>query len=88
MTNIEKKIRPEIFEKLENGELRFDLRLADFDVVPGDTIVYKEWDPDKKEYTGRSAEKTVSKVSSTKDFNFWTDEDILRYGFHAIRLTK
>ena len=89
MANIEKKIRPEIFEKLTNGEMHLDLRLADFDVEDGDTIEYKEWDADKKEYTGRSETRTVEGVVSSKqDLDFWSDEEIAKYGFHAIRLSK
>ncbi|MBI5071763.1 DUF3850 domain-containing protein [Candidatus Falkowbacteria bacterium] len=44
---IEKKIRPEFFDKISNGEKNFELRLADWECAPGDVLVLREWDPEK-----------------------------------------
>jgi len=67
---IEKKIWPEYFNKVASGEKTFEFRLADFDIEKGDTLVLKEWDPNTKEYIGRSVEKQVTMVLRTKDDNF------------------
>lgn len=59
---IEKKAWPEFFEPVFTGKKHLDLRLRDFDVAEGDTLVLREWDPETKEYTGREVEKTVTHV--------------------------
>ena len=82
---IEKKIWPEFFEKVKSDEKRFEIRLADFECNPGDVLVLREWDPIKKEYTGREIKKEVDYVSKTKDVKFWTEEDVDKYGFQIIQ---
>jgi len=81
---IEKKIRPEFFDKISSGEKKFELRLADWECAPGDTLVLREWDPDKKDYTGRVLEKEVSYVLKTKDVKFFTPEEVEKYGWQII----
>lgn len=78
---IEKKIWPQFFEKVKSGEKTFEVRLADYDYNIGDVIVLKEWDPDKKEYTGREIRKTISYVALTKDMRYWSDDEIDAKGF-------
>ena len=53
MKIIKKKTWPEYFELVLAGKKRFDLRVADFDIEEGDTLVLEEWNPKTKEYTGR-----------------------------------
>ena len=81
---IEKKIWPEYFEKVQSGEKKFELRLADWECNPGDVLVLREWDPATGEYTGREAEKEVTYVLKTKDIRFWTEEEVDQYGFQVI----
>lgn len=83
---IEKKIWPEYFQAIADGKKKFELRLADFDVQEGDALLLREWDPEIKTYTGREIEKEVSFVIKTKDLNFWTSEEIEKYGFQIISL--
>jgi hypothetical protein len=71
MAIIRKKVWPESFDLVVSGKKRFDLRLADFEIAEGDTLVLEEWDPETKAYTGRSVEKKVDYV-----FNF----DLDKYG--------
>ncbi|MBN2095273.1 MAG: DUF3850 domain-containing protein [Candidatus Aenigmarchaeota archaeon] len=63
---IEKKSWPDLFERALSGKKKFDLRLADFDCSPGDTLLLKEWGPRKKSYTRRVLEKKVAFVMNTK----------------------
>ncbi len=42
---IEKKCWPEFFQKLADGTKTYELRLADWECNPGDTLVLREWDP-------------------------------------------
>lgn len=62
MARIEKKAWPELFEPVFSGKKKFDLRLRDFELSEGDTLVLREWDPEKAEYTGRQVEKTVTYI--------------------------
>jgi len=84
MTKIEKKVWPEYFQKILNGDKNFELRLADFDCNIGDTLSLKEWDPKTKKYSGRTIDKIITYVLKTKDMKFWPKEDIEKYGFQII----
>ena len=81
---IEKKIWPEFFHEIMVGNKTFELRLAVFECNPGDILALREWDPDIKEYTGRVLEKEVTSVLRTKEVNFWSEEDIEKFGFQII----
>jgi len=81
---INKKIWPEYFQKILDGDKTFELRLADFECQPGDTLVLEEWDTEIKKYTGRKIKKEVTYVLKTKDVKFWPSEDIAKYGFQII----
>lgn len=86
MATIEKKCWPEWFEKVLSGEKDFEIRLADFEIKEGDTLLLREWDPKTKQYTGREVRKTASIVSKSKDWKVWTKEEIDKYGFYVIGL--
>lgn len=86
MRRIEKKTQPYLFEKVLSGDKQFDLRIAEFECEVGDTLVLREWDPEKKEYTGRELEKEVTFVVKTKDLKFWSQEDINELGFLVMSL--
>ncbi|MEK6951282.1 MAG: DUF3850 domain-containing protein [Nanoarchaeota archaeon] len=81
---IEKKVWPEYFQKILEGVKTYELRLADFECVPGDTLVLKEWDPQTRNYTGRVIEKRVTYVGKTKNLPFWSKEEIEQHGFQII----
>jgi len=80
----EKKILSQYFQKIFTGDKTFELRLADWDCSPGDVLVLREWDEDKKEYTGRALEKTVTYVLKTNDINLWPKEDVEKFGYQII----
>lgn len=81
---IEKKTWPSLFRHLVSGKKSFDLRLADFACKPGDVLVFREWDPLKKRYTGRKLKTKVNYVMKTKKLKFWSKSDIEKYGFQII----
>jgi ribosomal protein S17 len=81
---IEKKVWPKYFQKILVGVKKFEVRLNDFECNIGDVLVLREWDPEKKEYTGREIEKDVSYVARTKGLEFWSKEDIDKHGFQII----
>jgi len=88
MARIEKKIWPEEFEEILGGKKKYELRLADFDVNEGDTLVFMEYDPWKKEYTGKNVEKRVTYVGKLRvdKLPYYSKEDIEEYGLQIISL--
>ena len=79
-----KKVWPEYFQKIFEGKKTYELRLADWKCNEGDILVLQEWDPKTKEYTGREIEKEVTYIGKTKDFTFWSKEDVEKYGYQII----
>ena len=87
MAIINKKIWPEYFEAVASGKKKFELRLDDFDVAEGDTLVLEEWDPKTKAYTGRKTEKKVTYVGKFRtDKLFWPEDEIREKGIQIISL--
>ena len=82
---IEKKVLKKYFQLILDGKKTYELRLANFECNEGDILVLKEWGEDKKEYTGRVLEKTVTYVG--KNVNnppFWSKEEIEKHGLQII----
>ena len=79
MAVIEKKIWPEFFKEVKKGKIRIEIRLADFHVEEGDDLVLKEWNPKKKEFTGKKVKFKVKKV-------YRVPEDLIR--FYPLHLLK
>ncbi len=89
MKEIHKKIWPEYFEAVLSGKKNFELRLNDFDVNEGDTLILEEWDPKTRQYTGRSVARRASYVGRwTLDdlAKFWPETDIREKGIQIISL--
>lgn len=85
MSVIEKKISPEYFEQINSGQKTFELRLADWKCKPGDTLVLREVDKDRK-YTGRELRKKVGYVLKTKNLSFFTPDEVEEHGYQIISL--
>lgn len=83
---IKKKILPQYFDKIASGEKKFELRLADWNLNPGDTLILEEYDPNTKKYTGRTLKTTATYILKTKDCQFWPQEDIDKHGFQIIQI--
>lgn len=83
-----KKVWPEYFEKIISGKKKFELRLADFDVNEGDTLVLEEWDNITKHYTGRKTNIVATYILKTKKVPFWTQEEVEKYGFQIIQFEQ
>ena len=90
MSIIKKKCWPEWFEKFCSGERTFELRLADFDLKNDDFLVFEEYNPKTKQYTGRQATFKCKKVehSAQNPLQFYNVEDVRKYGFWIIELEK
>jgi len=85
MATIEKKIWPQYFELVKSGRKKYEFRLADFDVKEGDTLILKEWDPDKMDYTGREITKKAGYTIKFDLDDFVQKEEIEKKGFYIIQ---
>lgn len=83
---IRKKIWKEYFEKVANGQKKFEVRLADFEANEGDTLFLEEWDNKKNRYTGRRVETKISYVVKTKELPFWNQEEIEKHGYQILQI--
>lgn len=89
MAIITKKIWPGYFDSVASGKKKYEIRLNDFDIAPGDTLVLQEWDPRTKEYTGREVRKKIVSVNSftMEDFeSWWPAKDIREKGLLILQL--
>jgi hypothetical protein len=86
MATIHKKSYPPYFEQVLKGEKKFDLRLADFEANPGDTIIFEEYDPATRKPTGRVSAHRVGYVLNTRDLEYWSAADVARHGFVVMQL--
>jgi len=80
----DKKVWPEYFQQILDGNKKFELRLADWKCKTGDTLLLREWNPKTKKYTGRTLEKKITFVIRTKDIHFWPEEEVNKYGYQII----
>lgn len=86
MKIIEKKILPEYFRLIKSHKKNVETRLADFKISAGDNLVLKEWDPKKKQYTGRSLRRKVRAVNHTYAHIIYSPAQIKKYGLITIEL--
>ena len=83
---IKKKTWPKFFEEILDGKKKFELRLADFDIKKGDTLILEEYDPSTKKYTGRTIRKTEGFVTKFNPLEAHNVEEIKKFGFWEIQL--
>jgi hypothetical protein len=57
------KTWPVYFQAVVTGEKTFEIRKDDRDFKVGDILMLHEWDPETKEYTGRSTRKRVTYIA-------------------------
>lgn len=86
MAIIKKKIWPEYFKAVASGKKKFELRLNDFNVEEGDTLVLEEWDPKTKKYTGKKIEKRVGYILKFNLDDFGQEEKIKEKGIVVMQL--
>ena len=87
MKIITKKSYPDLFEKVLAGEKTFDMRVADFDIQPGDVLEQIEVNYDGTP-TSRKVRHVVGEVLRTKEVDFWKQEDIDQYGYQVMSLAE
>jgi predicted phosphohydrolase len=83
---IEKKTWPDFFVKLLRGLKNIDVRINDFIVNVGDVIVFREYDPVKKEYTGRKVSRVVTEAHEVDINRFYKMRNIKKKGLLIMSL--
>lgn len=87
MAIIHKKAWPEWFEAVASGKKKYDLRLNEFEIAEGDTLVLDEWDPAIRAYTGRSLEKRVTYVRKFQINDLpWPEDQVKAKGIVVMSL--
>lgn len=81
---VRKKTWPDLFQLMLDGKKTTDLRLADFEINEGDTLILEEYDPKTRSYTGRVLKKRIKNLNKVKLTDFHTIEDISRHGHWVI----
>lgn len=84
MTEIIKKVLPKYFREIKKGKKSFEVRLADFKIKPGDTLILKECKPKTKELTGKVISKKVEFVTKFNPLEFNKLNDIKKYSMYGI----
>jgi len=79
-----KKTWPEYFEAVLSGKKKFDMRVNDFKISKGDILVLQEFDPNKKEYSGREIRKEAIRVDKFNLNSFSQKEEIEKKGLQII----
>jgi len=85
MAIIKKKIWPKCFNLIRSGKKKFELRLADFKIRGGDTLILEEWNPKKKKYTGRKIKRKVKYILKFSLNDFGQKEKIEKEGLYIIQ---
>jgi len=68
------------FQKILDGEKKFELRLGDKKIEKGDTLILVEID-ENRNFTGREIRKEITYTARTKNIDYWSKEDIDKEGF-------
>lgn len=83
MKIIEKKLWPDYFDSDRTAPV--DFKCADFDLESGDSIRFREWNPETKEYTGREYIRIVKRVTKHESpTRYWSQEELERNGMFII----
>jgi len=83
---VKKKVWPEYFQMILNGKKKFELRLADFEIKEGDTLILEEYDPETNTYTGRKIKKIAQSIIKVNPTRMHRLEDIKKFGFYIIEI--
>jgi len=83
-----KKVLPDYFQDIVDGKKKYELRLNDFDIDVGDTLVLEEYtsvDPKTRQATGRVLEKQVTYLRKFKLQDlWWSEKDLKEKGIQLI----
>ncbi len=80
-----KKINKEMFDVINSGKKKFEVRIEDdCKFNEGDILILKEFEDNK--FTGRELRKEITFILRTKECGFLKEDDINKYGFSILSL--
>lgn len=85
---IEKKTYSSLFKQVASGAKTYEFRLADWECEMGDTLILVEIDDKTRVPTGRTLRRKVGFVGKIKNIDYWTPEEIEKYGYQIISLLE
>lgn len=85
MATIKKKIWPKSFDLLRKGVKKFEVRVADFKIKKGDTLVLREWNPRTGKYTGREMRRRTGQVFKFDLNDYGQKKLMVKRGFYVIQ---
>ena len=88
MRTIKKRTWKHYFGLMFDGFKNVEVRLADFELEVGDTIIFEEYDHLKQEYTGRTITRRVNQLFKIHPEAFNPIADIEKYGQYVMELEK
>jgi len=83
---IKKKTWPKYFQEILEGKKKFEVRLADFNIKEGDTLILEEYEPKTKSYTGRVIKKKVTFITKFNPLDTHSAEQLKQYGLYEMGL--
>lgn len=83
-----KKSWPEFFSKHKSHKRCSEVRLADFDLRSGDTILLKEFNPKNRKFTGREARRKCKAVQKFSPLKHYTMAQLKKYGLYVIEFER
>jgi ASC-1-like (ASCH) protein len=86
MAVVKKRITPEFFALVKSGQKKFEVRVADFKLRRGDTLILEEYDPKKGEYTGRKITKKAGYILKYPLDIFGQKKLLKKHGLYIITL--
>lgn len=86
---IVKKVKEKYFKAILDGRKRFEVRLADFECAPGDTLVLREQKGATEDLSGRELNCEVLYKFNTKEIeHYYKKEEIEKYGLVILAVRK
>lgn len=86
MSTYTKKVKKVYFESILAGKKSFELRLGDFEIKEGDTLILEEEDENGK-LSGRKVERIVKYIGTVDLKNtHWPTEEIIEKGLKIISI--
>ncbi len=86
MAIIRKKIDKEFFGLISSGKKQFELRVADFELKEGDTLILEEKDTKTGKLTGRRIKKKVKDFFYKPLNKLGQIKNLKKYGVYVILL--
>jgi hypothetical protein len=73
-----------MYQQIKKGQRNADVRLADFKVKSGDSLILREWDNKTRKYTSRKLVRKVKAVQKIPILDFYRSAKLKKHGLYLI----